>query len=300
MANGPLPWASRLDEIGEAVCPDREHSAHLGAHRHFGLLVERRKGVERHGAAEALEELAKAPLAEPDGGGQRPRVAALLQREAGVAHEDAEDLLVQHALAIEPHRRHHQPFLEDLRRARRHRAGLAAADIGEMRPGLRERRQLAVDENRRGEDLVVQVRDAAARGVAVVVPIKVTRPHGLGGIDLEDGIDDMSEQRNGGRRDQPAMRIEERGEEILLLADDIGHRGALEQRLGLGLRGAQGTLDNLQGHRVGSQATVGKRAVIHGCASKSDPKLCEDYVRQSKRLEVRSQYALPFDRMSIQ
>ena len=252
-----------LDLVGELVAAWREGAAQPRAHDALGLLVQALEGVEHQRAAEAAEQVEDATLAQPHRGGEGARVALEQQREAGIADEEAEDLLVEHAFAIEAHRRDHQPFLEHLGRGRRHRARPGAADVVEMRPGLRERRELAVDEHRRGEHLVVEMRHAAVGRVAVVVPVEIARPHGVGRILVEDRLDDVAEQRQRRAGDEPAGGIEIAREEIFLLADHVRHRGALDQRLHLRTRGDQGALDDLERDRIAGRGADGSGGVVH-------------------------------------
>ena len=68
--------AVAVDAVGEAVFPQRKQRAQLRAQLALGLVEKRREGVGDLGAAEALEELHKAALAEPDRGNRGARVAS--------------------------------------------------------------------------------------------------------------------------------------------------------------------------------------------------------------------------------
>ena len=128
--------------------------------------------------AEAIEQLQHAPLAELAAGQDRADVAPEDVGEAGVAQEDAERLVVEHALAVDADRRDDDALVEDLGGVGRDAARAHAADVPEVAPGLREGDELAAVEDRRGEDHVRRVRDAAVRAVAVVVPVEIAGTHG--------------------------------------------------------------------------------------------------------------------------
>ena len=106
------------------------------------------------------------------------------------------------------------------------------------------------------------MRHAAVGRVAVVVPVEVAGPHRLGRILVEDRLDDVAEQRQRRSGDQVAAGVEIAGEEVLLLADDVGHRGPLDQRFHLRAGGEQRALDDLESDRV-TERGVERGGVVH-------------------------------------
>ena len=73
---------------------------------------------------------------------------------------------------------HDDALVKDLGGVGRDAARAHAADVPEVAPRLGEAHQAPLVEHGRGEDHVGRVRHAAARAVAVVVPVQIAGPHG--------------------------------------------------------------------------------------------------------------------------
>ena len=200
--------------------------------------------------AEALDHLLDAPDAELHARHQRLHVAEALLRIARVAVEDRERRLVGDAFGDQLRRRDDDALVHDVGRIGADRAGAEAADIGEMRPGHHECDAAPVVEDRRDQHLVVGMRDGAARAVAVVVPVDVAGLHAVRGEAPEHRPHHVAEDRHHGADGHHAVAVEQAGVEILLLADEGGDGGALDQRLHLALRRADRAADDLQDDRI--------------------------------------------------
>ena len=215
--------------------------------------LEERPGRQDRVGAEAVEQLQHAALAEPAAGQHRADVAPEDVGEARVAQEDAERLVVQHALAVDAHGRDDDALVEDLGGVGRDAARPHAADVPEVAPRLREGDELAAVEHRRGEHHVRRVGDAAARAVAVVVPVEVAGAHRGGRVLLEDDLGEVAEERHHRAAHHAPARIEDAGEVVVLLADERRHRRALDDRFHVRLGRAQRAANDLARHRVRGQ-----------------------------------------------
>jgi hypothetical protein len=140
--------------------------------------------------------------------------------------------------------------VKDLGGVRRDGAGAQPADVGEMRPGHHQRDPPTFVEGRRQQHLVIGMRDGAVGAVAVVVPVHVARPHALGREVAEHRTADIAEDGHVRADAHHPIGVEQRSVEILLLADEGRHGGALDQRLHLRLAGADGTPDDLEGDGI--------------------------------------------------
>jgi hypothetical protein len=163
-----------------------------------------------------LAELGQALLGEPVGSDLRAEVATPL---LGIAH--LRDELREHLL-VEPGGRDDDALLRERARARRHAAGLAAADVGVVSARDGEAGLGAGDERDVGE-----VRSARVR---VVEDEDVLGP----GVVLQNGRDCVrhrSEMDGNvlGLRDHPAAFVEERGRAVAPFLDVRGERGADER-----------------------------------------------------------------------
>ena len=119
-----------------------------------------------------------------------------------------------------------------------------------MRPPHDKRASLTATEDGCEENLIVGMGHRAAAAVAVVIPIQVPGLDGVDGEVLEHRPGDVAEDRHVGADGHHALRIEQGGVEVLLLADEGGDGGAFQQRLHLRLGGAYGAADDLKRHRV--------------------------------------------------
>ena len=190
---------------------------------------------------EAIEQLQHAALAQPAAGQHRADVAPEDVGEARVAQEDAERLVVQHALAIDADGRDDDALVEDLGGVGRDAARAHAADVPEVAPGLREGDEPAAVEDGAAKTMSGECGDAAARAVAVVVPVEVAGTHGGGRVLLEDDLGEVAEERHHRAAHHAPARIQDAGEVVVLLADERRHRGALDHRfhVRLGRRAAR-------------------------------------------------------------
>ena len=92
--------------------------------------------------------------------------------------------------------------------------------------------ELAAVEHGRGEDHVRRVRHAAARAVAVVVPVEIAGTHGRrSGTGRKMICGEVAEERHHRAAHHASARVEDAGEVVVLLADERRHRGALDDRL---------------------------------------------------------------------
>jgi hypothetical protein len=245
-----VAMAVGIDRIGETVRAVVEGLGELGAHQSARARHELAQPVGQHIGAEAAGDLLDALHAERRARHQRPHVAHVLLGEARIAEEDLQRPLVGDAGVHQLGRRDDDAFLEDVGGVGADRAGAQAADVGEMRPAHDEAAAPAVVEHRRQQYLVVGMRDGAARAVAVVVPVEVARPHGVGREVAEHRAADVAEHRQVRAHRHDAVGVEQRGVKVLLLADEGGDGGALDQRLHLGLRGPHGTAHDLEGDGI--------------------------------------------------
>ena len=117
---------------------------------------------------------------------------------------------------------------------------------------------------------VRRVRDAAARAVAVVVPVEIAGPHGLGRVLVEDDLREVAEERHHRAAHHAPARVQDAGEVVVLLADERRHRGALDDRFHVRLGRPQRAADDLARHRVGHQgASVGARVAASSRGARS-------------------------------
>ncbi len=235
--DGAVALAVAVDGVGEGVHALGHERAQLLAQLGLALVDQAVEGANRDAAAEALEQLGEAPLAQPDRGHGGAGVALDHLGEARVAEEHAQQLVGHHALAHHPHGWHDDALLEDVGAVGRQRARPHAADIVEVRPRLREGRELAVGEHGRQEHLVGRMGDGALRGVAVVEPVDVAGAHGVERVVLGDGAHHVAEHGQVGADDQAARRVEQSGIEVFLLANERRHGRALDHGLHLALNG---------------------------------------------------------------
>jgi hypothetical protein len=135
-ADRPVPLAVGVDHVGEVVAAVGHQRAEALAHRGAAAFDQLAQRIEHARLAEAAEQLEHPPFAESHGGDRGAQIAGDHRREARVADEDPHRLLVAHAFALEPHRRHDRALLEDVGALGRQRAGPQATDIVEMRPGM--------------------------------------------------------------------------------------------------------------------------------------------------------------------
>src|SRR5712691_12072074 len=100
-----------------------------------------------------------------------------------------------------------------------------------MAPGLCKPYQRVVVKDGRHKDHVWRMRHTPARTVAVVVPVEIARPHGLGRILRENGVEEVAAQWQVGPEEHPPITGEERGKVVLLLADERRHGRTLDKCL---------------------------------------------------------------------
>ncbi len=246
--------AVAVDGVGEAVGAIGKGLGQPVAHQPAGAGKQLRQRIGDDIRAEALEDLGDAGGAELDARHQRGHVADALVGKARVAVEDGERRLVGPAGVDQLGRRDDDAFLENLRRIRADRAGVQAADIGEVRPAHDEAAKPVAEKHRRKQHLVVGMGDCSARGVAVVVPVDVAGMHGLDRERVEDRRGQVAEDRHHRADRHHAPGIEDRRVEVLLFADERGNGGALDQRLHLGLGRRDGAADDLQRDRIADRA----------------------------------------------
>src|SRR5207248_10777278 len=137
-AEGPVAQAVAVHRVLALVAAVWDPGLERLADRVAALLLEERPRREHGVRAEAVEQLQQAALAELAASQHRADVALQDLGEARVANEDAEGLVVQHALAVDADGGDDDALVEDLRRVRRDAARAHAADVPEVAPGLRE------------------------------------------------------------------------------------------------------------------------------------------------------------------
>ena len=139
-----------------------------------------------------------------------------------------------------------------------------------MRPAHHEGAAAAGVEHGSEQHLVVRVGHRAARAVAVIVPVEIARLHRVGREMPEHRRRQVAEDRHVRADRHDAVGIEQRGVEILFLADECANRRALDQRFHLGLCGADGAAEDFQRHRSAARGRLDPvfdqcvRAVVHG------------------------------------
>ena len=145
------------------------------------------------------------------------------------------------------------------------------ADVPEVAPRLGEGDEPAPMEHGGREDHVGRVRDAAARAVAVVVPVEIARPHRRRRILLEDGGHQVAEERDHRAAHHAPPPVEDAREVVLLLPDEGRHGRALDHRLHLGLRRPQRAPDDLARDRIAPATTRCRRAAVLARPRRSEP-----------------------------
>ena len=153
-----IPSPSTASSLSQVPSGRRARRAFWIVSRHCSW---KRAHVSRTVAApEAREQLLDAPLAEPAARQHRADVAAQDVGKARVAEKDAEGLVVEPPLPVDADGGHDDALVEDLGGVGGDAARAQAADVPEVPPRLREGHQLALVEDRRGED---HVRASATR-----------------------------------------------------------------------------------------------------------------------------------------
>ena len=116
--------------------------------------------------AEAVDDLVDLALADVDAGDLGVEVAPVLLGQAHIVGDDAQQVLVEHAVAHQPHRRNAHALLMDLGQRARQRGRHRAADIGVVDVIADEADELAVAEDRLPQMDVGRVgRDVAGIGI---------------------------------------------------------------------------------------------------------------------------------------
>ena len=175
---------------------------------------------------------------------------------ADVQRQHLQQVLAQHAVFGQPHRRQAQALVPDLRRRRIVGAVRRTADVGMMRPDHRPEHQRALGEHRHEHGQVGQMRAAA---IGIVQQIDVVR-RGFGkarrqrlgrpwhGADMHR---DMIRLRH-----QAAARVDQRDGEIPGRVQDLRVGGAQHRLPHLLGDGVQPVLQHGDGDRVGHARMV--------------------------------------------
>src|SRR5499426_2769156 len=114
-----------------------------------------------------------------------------------------------------------------------------------MAPSLRKPHQLVVIKDGRDKDHVWRMRHTSARTVAVVVPVEIARPYGLGRILRENGVEEVAAQWQVGPEEHTPVMREECCKVVFLLANERRHRRTLDKRFHFGTRRTHHALNQL-------------------------------------------------------
>ena len=252
-----------VDIVAEAKRTVGHTAFDFGAQRLLRLREHKFESVFHRIGPEPIHRVFKPPLSKVAGRHEGFQVTPHHVGEARVACENAEHFLVQNALGHHFDRWDQDAFLKRAGRLRADAARDRTADIPEMPPGFCEGEKLVVMEDRRQEHHVGQMRNAAARAIGVVIDVEVAVGHRLTRIMLEHAFDKIAGQGQAGGDDELAVAVQERGEKILLFANERAHRGAVDQRFHLLAGRPQRAGDQLQ--RDG----IGRRLAAHGLSPSS-------------------------------
>ncbi len=178
-----------------------------------------------------------------------PEVAQGFLGHADVGGNHLEDLLDQHALAVELHGRDDQPFLVDVARVGRHAARRAPADVDLMAQRAGER-DIPPAVEHRPEDH--DVRMMGTTDVGMVEDHHIARRQGEIRRHVARRIGQRALVRGHviGLGDEPAGRVEQRRGAIHLLAQHHGIGRAHERRAHLADTGNEEASDHLEGDGI--------------------------------------------------
>ena len=219
--------------------------------------IARQRPFERR-LAVALDEVEQPALADADGRHPGPQVAFQEVGQARVGFHDLQHRGDRLAAGKQLHRRQPQPLLEDLAGIRRQRPRHLAADIVEMRDVGGPRDDLAIGEDRLGQDDVVEMGDPAivrVVGDEDVAGLDAARTAGAA-VDRQDAFDGLVEHADerrdaGARTGDLAIAVGDAGSHVQHLVDDRAHRRLAHRGEHLVGGGLQRVLHDLQGDRVG-------------------------------------------------
>ena len=226
----------------------------------LAVVQQRLPRAPEPGEAEPQRQRAQPLGADPLRGDLGVKVASALVRGPHVAQHERQRLLDEHARAIEPHRRDHEAFLDQLR-GDGHRSGRDPPDVRLVgparheadRPGAPPARALRLGEDGRDHRHVGQVRAAE---IGVVQDRDVARGPGGERLHRAHRLRHRAEVHRdmGGLRQQSALGVEDRAGVVLALLDVGRERGVAQRRAHLFGRGGDERVEDREPRRIGRVA----------------------------------------------
>ena len=212
--------AIAVDLVGELVGAVVEIFRKSAADQRACALEELRQGVRNDVGAVAGHDLGNTRDPEPDRRHERRHVTFALGGEARIAVEYRKRAFIDDARVDHLGRWHDDTLLVNRSGVGANRAGVQAADVGEMRPAHHEGAEATAVEHRRQQHLVVRISHGTLGAIAVIVPIEIARLHCLAREVLEDRGSQIAEDRHHRTHRHHAALIEERGIKVLLFTDE--------------------------------------------------------------------------------
>ena len=246
----------------DAVGPGRDDGAGVT----FGGVEHCLHRVAQRGRAELGDHRGQALLAELGRADLRREVAAEVARMAHVQRQHLQQVLAQHAVFGQAHRRDAQALVPDFRGGGVVGAVRGAADVGVVRAHHRPEHQRVAGEHRHEGGEVGQVRTAAIRVVQQVDVARRRVGKALGQRLRRPGHGADMHRDMVGLRHQAAARVDQRDGEVARGVEDLRIGGAQHRLAHFLGDGVQPVLQHRDGDRIGHAADGGRLGDIGKCA----------------------------------